>query len=465
MIHWNRFALIALTWTGVWPSQAAGQNPGWLPRQVRPITALNRTDRAAAIATLDRLERLVRQIPELAAPDGFQILPTISGGSRQLGPHQKEMPGSLVDYLLALTFFAPSKAVAGEGNSCIMVRVNPTQSGTLTDAEGRAIYIERERAKEPRGTPDQVTGILWQVPQATQVYGELWAPVRDIRAGRPERSGATVLFVGAGELPWLPVSRETFYQASLREQEGADGKNLAEFRAALATTPLARWMEEAPQRKKIRDDIVSAALRSQSAAEADKLREKLEADERQVTEQFRKTEAEDRERNQAALARSYAQRDALGAELERMTPAERAMPTYINNALEEGPIATGWRLTSDPTPPAWRVLTPNYDFYRARRSPVEARSIEVHIGSPGRACDPRSAKPCYGCSRRSTGPASIRSSRPRAEAYFNSARARSSIATNESRGTEYRWAWFSSTNWRICFRRVAFACRWFGTTM
>jgi hypothetical protein len=29
------------------------------------------------------------------------------------------------------------------------------------------------------------------------------------------------------------------------------------------------------------------------------------------------------------------------------------------------------------------VLTPNYDFWRARRSPVDVRSINVHIGIAG----------------------------------------------------------------------------------
>jgi hypothetical protein len=71
-----------------------------------------------------------------------------------------------------------------------------------------------------------------------------------------------------------------------------------------------------------------------------------------------------------------------------MTPEERRMPTYINNALDEGPIATGWRLTSDSMPPAWRVLTPNYDFWRARRSPAEAHSINVHIGISGTGLRP-----------------------------------------------------------------------------
>jgi len=34
------------------------------------------------------------------------------------------------------------------------------------------------------------------------------------------------------------------------------------------------------------------------------------------------------------------------------------------------------------------VLTPDYDYWRARRSPVEARGIQVHIGASGSGLDP-----------------------------------------------------------------------------
>jgi hypothetical protein len=118
------------------------------------------------------------------------------------------------------------------------------------------------------------------------------------------------------------------------------------------------------------------------------MRELLETTEREVTEQLRKNEAGDRERNAEALAASFGHRDSLLAELERMSPAERSMPTYIGGPPGEGPRATGWELTNDSTPPAWRVLTPNYDFWRARRSPVDVRSINVHIGIAGTGLDP-----------------------------------------------------------------------------
>jgi hypothetical protein len=356
---------------------------GWLPRDESPINGLTAAQRAAAIATLDRIERLLRQVPELANPDGFEIQPVILGGAVQDGPGAMPMDGSVVEQILKLVFYVPSRAQSGEGCGCIEVRVNRTQSARMYDAQGRHIYIEEPRAIQPRGTPEQIAGTLWQVPEATQVYGELWEPSRDIREGRPERSIVDVLFVGAGELPWKPVTREAFYDATLLEIEGTGGERLAEFRASLEKTRYEQWMEGAEERRRNREQTLSGLAKHQSAAEVEKMRELLETTEREVTEQMRKNEAGDRERNAEALAASFGLRDSLRFELERMSPAERSMPTYINTSTNEGPRATGWELTNDSTPPAWRVLTPNYDFWRARRSPVDVRSINVHIGIAG----------------------------------------------------------------------------------
>lgn len=318
-------------------------------------------------------------------PEGFEILPVFSGGRRATGPDQRAMPDGLVEYGLALMFFVPTRAAAGEGCSCIQVRVNagPPTSHDLLDERGHPIYIEGQRATRPEGS-----GILWEVPHATQVYGELWEPSRDIRAGRGERSSVEALFIAPGPLPWLSVSREAFYGASLRSIEGADGQKLAEFRAGLSQTAYQQWMAKAPERREVREQTLRDAATYQPPAEVEKLRRQLEETERAVTERLRASEADDQVRNREALAASYGPRDSLAAELARMTPAERRMPAYVNNASAEGPSAAGWTLTSDSTPPAWRVLTPNYDFWRTRGSPVEIRSITVQIGISGTGLRP-----------------------------------------------------------------------------
>lgn len=361
---------------------------GWLPREGRLATELTATQRAEALATVDKIVRVFQRVPELANPSGFEIQPRVNGGFRPIGADGQVMNQHVMEYLLSFTFFRPSRAVAGEGCGCIEIRINQYPAAELRDASGRPVYVESPRARVPVGSPEETADIFYKVPVALQVYGELWGPKRDIRPGRPERSGASVLLVGDGELPWLPVSRETFYEAARIEREGKDGRKQDGMRAGLAKTPYEHWMAEAPQRKEIRDGQLAAARRSLSAAEYEKFRQTIEDTDRQVGEQLRKQDAVDRENNRTSVNAMNTARDAFQIELDRMTPEERRMPTYINDGLTEGPIATGRRIVSDPAPPAWRVLTPNEIFFRARRSPVEVRSIRVHIAIEGTGLAP-----------------------------------------------------------------------------
>lgn len=370
---WAIAALLLLTMASQSAAQAARRPaPGrWLPRAVRPIPGISAAQRAEAMETLAKIERILRQVPDLANPDGFEILPIISGGSTQVGPgfDGTTLPGSVVEYRLGLMHFAPSRVVAGEGSICIGVTVNPIQEGRLRDAEGRVVYIEPDR-----GTPSTNPNISdSRVPaSAAMVYGELWnVPY--------ERSIVDVLFVTAGELPWKPVSREAFYAAVLLEREGAGGEKMAELREGLTKTPYQVWMEGAAQRRKDHEQAMAQIRGMVPAARIEETRRIFETTEREVTDRLKQNEAGDRAQNRDARAQSFAMRDRMQAELARMTPEERRMPAYISKTSNLGPIATGWPLTADGAPPAWRVLTPNYDFWRARRSPVEVRSINVHL--------------------------------------------------------------------------------------
>ncbi len=352
-------------------SGVTAARPGWLPLDVRLGGNLTTSQRATARATLERLLRLLQQVPELANPDGFEIQPVILGGSRPLGPDQVVMDDAVVEQILRLIFYVPSKRVAGAGCGCLEIRVNEQWSGNMFDGKVRDVYAEPARAVDPKRP-----GILWEVPAATDVYGELWEPSRDIREGRPERSAVDVVFLPAGARPGKPMSREAFYAAALRVIEGPE----AELRGHLAKTRYETWMEGAADRRQIREQTLLAYARTQPPAEVEAVRRQLEGTEQEVTEVLRAAEAADRERNREALAASDGRLGRLAAELAQMTPAERSMPTYINDAAAEGPIATGSRLTADPEPPSRRVFTIDHDFWRARRSPVEVRSIRVHIG-------------------------------------------------------------------------------------
>jgi hypothetical protein len=341
----------------------------WLERDVRRFTNVTAAQQAEAIAVLDRIERILKQVPELANPEGYEIRPGVAGGARQQGPDGRELPGTVVEYGLGLMFFVPSRAIAGEGSYCISVVVNGRQSGTLRDEAGREIYIENERGR-PSTNPDISDG---RVPRkATQVYGELWNV-------RGERSIADVLFVTAGQLPWKPVSREEYYRAVLFDLEGANGEKLAEFRVGLQKTPYQQWMEGAAQRKADREAALAQLKGVLPDSALENMRRTQESTEREVTEKLKNDETTDREQNSDAHTKSFAFRDSILVELARMTPEERRTPAYISKTTADGPRATGWNLTTDSTPPNWRVLTPDFDFYRIRRSPVEVRSINVHI--------------------------------------------------------------------------------------
>ncbi len=353
-------------------AEQAAPAPGrWLPREVRPIRNVTAAQRAEAMAVLEKFERIIRQVPELANPDGWEFQPMFSGGPRHEAPGFEGalLQGSVVEYGFGLMAFRPTRKIAGEGALCLSVAVNGRQSGNLRDKQGRLIYIEGER-KGPPSNPNISDSRV--AKKATEVYGELWNVPN-------ERSMATVLFVTAGDVPWKPVSREEYYTAVLLDVEGRNGEKLAEFRKGLQTTPYQQWMEGAAQRKKDREAAIAQMRGVLPAAQIETFRETQEKTEREVTENLKKREAEDRERNSEGYKNSFAMRDSMAAELARMTPEERAMPTYINGALTSGPRASGWPLTDSDAPPAWRVHTPNYDFWRARRSPVEVRTINVHM--------------------------------------------------------------------------------------
>jgi hypothetical protein len=344
---------------------ARGARPGWLPREVNIVGDITAAQRATAIANLEQIERILLQVPELASPEGFEILPSYYGGARRLGPGQTEQPGNVIEYILRLYFFAPARAVSGDGCNCISIRINHASdlgSSPLFDEQGRAVYIEMAR-----GEP---------LPLATQVYDRL------LRTR--ERSFVYVLLTSGGVLPWKSVTRAQYYNAAILDVEGRDGEKLAEIRKAFAKTPYQEWTEGAAQRRQIREQSLRTLAATQPAADVATMRKTLEDTEREVTERLKASEAEHRQSNEKALALSSSVTATMRAELDAMTVAERNMPALVNGTLSEGPNATGWRMASqDDSPAVWRVLTPDYDFWRARRSPVEVRSILVHIGAGG----------------------------------------------------------------------------------
>lgn len=319
-------------------------------------------ERTAIVATLGEIERILWRVPELAQPKGFEVLKTAHGGGPPWHP-ERRVPGfedakSILESEFRLMFFAPSRAIAGEGSTCVNVLVNrpyigeeDLESSRPVDEAGRILIVE-PRIGEPI------------IPGATILHGGLrWdTPTADRRSGY-------VTFSSRGAFPWKPVTKEQFLRWWIYHAEGPDyGGNERSARKSLEKTTYDRWVEEAPTRKKERDQAIAIAEQAQGRAAAEELRKTLEQTEREVTEQLKAEDTEERKRNQAELA-APSQGDQFRARIAAMSPAERASPAF-------SPFGSTDLVAAD-APDAHRVLTPDPEFWRVRRSRAEVHSITV----------------------------------------------------------------------------------------
>ena len=344
---------------------ASPVRPGWLPAEQQFPPDVTAADRNTMMGVLRRVEQILLQVPALAAPDGFEIVPQFAGGYRLLGPGDVQLPNGLIRYNVGLMMFAPSRAIAGEGRVCVSVIVNDNPPPEAhRGAGGFQIIVDGER-----GQP---------VPYATETYGGL-------PEAADERGGLGVRFVAAGPLPLRQVTREELINTLLFEVEG----RTSEVQTAFAKTPYQEWMDGAADRKREREETLTQLRGVLPAAEIEKTRQQLEASERDTTERLRKADADAGSRAEGARTSMGGLGDSLRATLKQMTPADRARPVYVNNALTEGPMALGYRLTNDAAPPSLRMLTPNWDFYRAGGNRLEVRSVGVTIASGGTCLNPK----------------------------------------------------------------------------
>ncbi len=355
---------VLLTLASCLGAPAAGAQTGWLPRTVDMGPNLTGANRAAALARLESIERLLKQVPELVHPDGFEIRPFFTGHRSRTGPGDTEHADYVVEYQYRINFFVPSLAKKASATGAIIFAVNADENTKgWVDPQGRSIFIE-----QPRWPP---------VPFSVATYG-----VGKLLPG--EGFGLWAWFTPGGERPWRAVSREDYYNAVIAYGDGANGEKRAEIDKAAEKTPYQRWLAEAPKRKTDREAILKVLARAQPPGEVAKMRRTLEDVERETGDNLRKSEPADREESQSMSKAS----DAVRAELNRMTPAQRKLPAIVDT----DPAATEWRATGASmrerdtlTATASRVLTPNYDFWRARHSPAEVRTLNVYLeGSPAK---------------------------------------------------------------------------------
>lgn len=341
--------LIALMYPRSATGQAGRADPprGWTNTYEPNIkyAGITGAERAFAMARLAEIERIFHRIPELMTPTEFVVRRQYFGGSRPL-----MIPNGAAEYSLFIWFFGrfgPAREVAGEGCTCIQVTVNSGPRGDQSDEHGLPIFIE--------GDPGE------PIPGATVVYAGDRSDVREV--------SSSVVFTRAGVFPWETVSREEYLRALIHEAEGLKGEKIAGFRKALEQTPYEAWMAAAPQRKKARDDLAVALRGNGTPEETARRIAAMEATEREVTEQLKAQDAEDRKRNQEILAKpTYG--DQLRAQIEAMSPEERRRPAVVQ---KDGQLLPADALKGN------RMLRPKLEFWRVRRSPVEVHSITVSI--------------------------------------------------------------------------------------
>jgi hypothetical protein len=167
----------------------------------------------------------------------------------------------------------------------------------------------------------------------------------------------------------MPVTKEQYLRSMIFNAEGKNGEAEKETRKMLETSTYATWMSEAAARKKQREETIATVARLQGRAAADEMRKTLEQTEREVTEQLKAQDADERAQKKEALEHRYV--DELRSQLAAMSPAERATPAAVGM---DGKIVTSG------VPGSHRVLTPDPGFWRMRRSRVEVHSIQVLMG-------------------------------------------------------------------------------------
>jgi len=354
-------ALAALVASGFHPASAQkpvgtapSRGPGWLPREShlyagKPYT---RAEMAEVIARLEAIERILLKIDEFAQPDGFEIEPNLHAGS-DAGLHggRSSSRGTVFGYAYALMTYAPTRKIAGEGSNCVTISVNvPFGANQSPYSNGAGVMFTEQDHGDP-------------VPGATYVWNRL----------SPTAGGeVNVMFTSGGAPFWKPVTRGDFLDAVLVQMQG-DPQKMTAAKEAVAETPYQRWMAGAEDRKQMRDMVLGGLSPSEAAAK----RKQLEEEDRKTTAELKVGEAKYRAGIGGDLAVMTRQVENMRARIAAMTPAERNIPAW----LDRHGGADAFPLVAPNSEPAVRVLQFDPDFFRARRSRVEARSIHVRLSA------------------------------------------------------------------------------------
>lgn len=211
-----------LAQTGAWPAGAPSAGPGWLPQvvalsEVHPFTA---AERAEVMTVLDAIEAVLRRVPVLGRPDGFELEPVFVARGDLVPTRDR-----LYTYQYRLRFWVPGRAGQLEAAARVIVTVNPYPE-YLLEVPGRGPFGKYgDGPDETFYFSPRVTGTL---PGGGVVYDRL---------DYPRASFVQGVQVGGDESPYLPVSRERVLRAELARYAEVEGAENAPTFPGLAEAP------------------------------------------------------------------------------------------------------------------------------------------------------------------------------------------------------------------------------------
>ena len=319
----------------------------WWPRVILDAGAktLSAAERRTVETRLAALEALPRKT-NYATPRGFAVRPVFS-------IHEIRTRTELYEYSFHISTFDKCSKYDEHGADLVF-QVNPDPiswsmgSQPDIDERGDKIYVERPRREALHGS--------------TATFG-------GFHEDNTNTSAFFLLFTTADEPPVLPLSREEYVRFKIFQHEGKDQARLKALIADLSRTPYERWIAEAPERRKQREELF-AVIAASNPAQAAKTRADMEKADQAEGEKLKRADAFEREKQAKDIATMKAVGDTHRAELAAMTPAERASVAYVYN--EDDLVPAG-------TPDAVTFVRRNPAFYRTRTSPLEPRAILVSL--------------------------------------------------------------------------------------
>jgi hypothetical protein len=296
-------------------------------------------EKAYATARLDEIDRIV-----------LEAVPEIGHLSYPMSAHRSGFFASAPKSSTILQYDYELVADLGHGNYCAIftASINHAASGT-----------EEPWPQGPHGKP---------IPGVSFVLAELVPP--------PDPSYEQMFIVRDGEVPYRQVTREEVRRWQIIDEEGVNGEKLAKARQRVANTPYERFMAEAPERKKMRDEARAALKGLRTPAEIDAQIKLMEDAEREAAAQLKAQEKEDRQQNDS-ISHAQSTADKARASIARMSAAERKLPAWVKPEASD----TLYTFGTAETPYGARMIRVNPEFWTMHRSRVEVRSIDLDFSA------------------------------------------------------------------------------------